>query len=214
MTARPSSTEMQFASQAFRKRTLSRSTRANSRKSKMTGISQLSISADLAYHFSRASMVQIFLFFGYQKWFDYEAKVSFRTSAMALLSRGCIRRSASGCLLVSRHLRMAIWLALVLRILEQEAGHSWCAWLMRFVRGNHHDYSVLPEWPGGVGRWISHYDRRRRFSDEGCCSFSRVGLFAQTGWPRAGDEDVHQPSGALLPIRAGLQIGDADQSPK
>jgi uncharacterized membrane protein YkgB len=29
---------------------------------------------DLDYHFIRASMVVIFFFFGYQKWFDYEAK--------------------------------------------------------------------------------------------------------------------------------------------
>ena len=29
---------------------------------------------DLDYHFIRASMVVIFLFFGYQKWFDYEAQ--------------------------------------------------------------------------------------------------------------------------------------------
>jgi uncharacterized membrane protein YkgB len=28
---------------------------------------------DLDYHLIRASMVIIFLFFGYQKWFDYEA---------------------------------------------------------------------------------------------------------------------------------------------
>src|SRR5260370_2651300 len=30
---------------------------------------------DVDYHFMRASMVLIFLFFGYQKWFDYEAQV-------------------------------------------------------------------------------------------------------------------------------------------
>lgn len=30
---------------------------------------------DLDYHLLRASMVVIFLFFGYQKWFEYEAKV-------------------------------------------------------------------------------------------------------------------------------------------
>jgi uncharacterized membrane protein YkgB len=30
---------------------------------------------DLDYHMLRASMVVIFLFFGYQKWFEYEAKV-------------------------------------------------------------------------------------------------------------------------------------------
>jgi uncharacterized membrane protein YkgB len=30
---------------------------------------------DLDYHFMRASMVIIFAFFGYQKWFEYEAQV-------------------------------------------------------------------------------------------------------------------------------------------
>src|SRR5215510_6974399 len=30
---------------------------------------------DLDYHLLRGSMVVIFLFFGYQKWFDYEAQV-------------------------------------------------------------------------------------------------------------------------------------------
>src|SRR5262250_2129744 len=29
---------------------------------------------DLDYHLVRASMVILFLFFGYQKWFEYEAK--------------------------------------------------------------------------------------------------------------------------------------------
>jgi uncharacterized membrane protein YkgB len=33
------------------------------------------IRKDLDYHIVRASMVIIFLFFGYQKWFEYEAKV-------------------------------------------------------------------------------------------------------------------------------------------
>ncbi len=30
---------------------------------------------DLDYHLIRASMVVLFLFFGYQKWFEYEAQV-------------------------------------------------------------------------------------------------------------------------------------------
>jgi uncharacterized membrane protein YkgB len=30
---------------------------------------------DLDYHLLRASMVIIFAFFGYQKWFEYEAQV-------------------------------------------------------------------------------------------------------------------------------------------
>jgi uncharacterized membrane protein YkgB len=33
------------------------------------------IRKDLDYHIVRASMVIVFLFFGYQKWFEYEAKV-------------------------------------------------------------------------------------------------------------------------------------------
>ena len=33
------------------------------------------LAGDLDYHVIRASMVIIFLFFGYQKWFDYEAQV-------------------------------------------------------------------------------------------------------------------------------------------
>jgi uncharacterized membrane protein YkgB len=32
------------------------------------------VKEDLDYHFVRAAMVIIFLFFGYQKWFDYEAQ--------------------------------------------------------------------------------------------------------------------------------------------
>src|SRR5215475_606733 len=30
---------------------------------------------DLDYHLMRAALVVLFLFFGYQKWFDYEAQV-------------------------------------------------------------------------------------------------------------------------------------------
>jgi hypothetical protein len=33
------------------------------------------LDGDLDYHLIRASMVIIFLFFGYQKWFEYEAQV-------------------------------------------------------------------------------------------------------------------------------------------
>ena len=33
------------------------------------------LTEDLDYHLVRASMVIIFLFFGYQKWFEYEAQV-------------------------------------------------------------------------------------------------------------------------------------------
>ena len=39
------------------------------------------LAEDLDYHIIRASMVIIFLFFGYQKWWAYEAESSFRSSA-------------------------------------------------------------------------------------------------------------------------------------
>jgi len=37
------------------------------------------------------------------------------------------------------------------------------------------------------------------------------GLFDRA---RAYNEDIHQSPGALLPVRAGRHVGDADQSPK
>ncbi len=33
-------------------------------------------------------------------------------------------------------------------------------------------------------------------------------------WPRTSDEDIHQSPGALLPLRTGRNMGDADQRPK
>jgi uncharacterized membrane protein YkgB len=60
---------------------------------------------DLDYHLLRASMVLIFLMFGYSKWFEYEAQ---------MLIPG-IRYSRSW--LVSWYLRMAIWRALVSGVL-------------------------------------------------------------------------------------------------
>src|SRR6266478_4391236 len=50
---------------------------------------------DLDYHLIRASMVIIFLFFGYQKWFEYEAQVLTPISATARLFSGCTRFSGS-----------------------------------------------------------------------------------------------------------------------
>jgi len=34
------------------------------------------------------------------------------------------------------------------------------------------------------------------------------------GWSRTDDEDIHESSGALLPVRAGRDVGDADKGPK
>ena len=73
---------------------------------------------DLDYNFIRASMVIIFLFFGYQKWFHYEAQALIPISAMDLSFPGCTLSSAFGGHLVFGRFGMVVWRALVLRILE------------------------------------------------------------------------------------------------
>ena len=48
---------------------------------------------DLDYHLVRASMVIIYFFFGYQKWFDYEAQGLIPFFTHGPLSLGYIRSS-------------------------------------------------------------------------------------------------------------------------
>ena len=45
---------------------------------------------DLDYHFVRASMVIIYFFFGYQKWFDYEVQGLIPFFTHGPLIFGCI----------------------------------------------------------------------------------------------------------------------------
>ncbi len=80
------------------------------------------LTKDLDYHLLRASMVIIFLFFGYQKWFEYEAQV---------LS-----------------LRMADLRAFVLRILGQKIGNPWGRRFGCYVHINRHHHSLHAEWLG------------------------------------------------------------------
>ena len=74
---------------------------------------------DLDYHVVRASMVIIYFFFGYQKWFDlrgagidsfYQQRPSY------FLDVPCFRHPGGE--LVFGGFGMAVWRALVLRILE------------------------------------------------------------------------------------------------
>ncbi|HYZ41593.1 MAG TPA: DUF417 family protein [Stellaceae bacterium] len=51
---------------------------------------------DLDYHLIRASMVIIFLIYGYQKWFQYEADVLIPYISNGPLIFGCIRFLVSG----------------------------------------------------------------------------------------------------------------------
>ena len=74
---------------------------------------------DIDYHFVRASMVLIFAFFGYQKWFSYEAQalipfVKARASDIVDVPR--VRRS--GRHMVPGSCRVDLWAVVVAGILE------------------------------------------------------------------------------------------------
>jgi uncharacterized protein DUF417 len=126
---------------------------------------------DLDYHLLRASMVIIFLAFGYQKWFEYEAQV-------------LIPYISNGPLIFWMYpvfgIRGASWRAPVPGILEQEIGHSRSAGLMRHLRFDRHHHSIhAPRLGSGC----------RLSGDGGQCSFSSEGrgaprsldLFAEAG---------------------------------
>jgi hypothetical protein len=74
---------------------------------------------DLDYHLIRASMVIIFLFFGYQKWFQYEADVLvplYQQRPSYFLVVSGFRHSRGH--LVFGGLGMDLWYAFVSRVLE------------------------------------------------------------------------------------------------
>jgi hypothetical protein len=54
------------------------------------------LNKDFDYHLLRASMVIIFLFFGYQKWFAYEAQVLIPYISNGRSYPGCTQFSAFG----------------------------------------------------------------------------------------------------------------------
>ena len=70
----------------------------------------------LDYHLIRASMVVMFLFFGYQKWFDYEALALIPYINHALSFSGCTPYSASKAPLTSSELRSGCFGALSVRL--------------------------------------------------------------------------------------------------
>lgn len=73
---------------------------------------------DLDYHLIRASMVIIFFFFGYQKWFDYKAQTLipfYQQRPSYLLVVPCFRHPGGE--LVFGSIGMVVWRALILRVL-------------------------------------------------------------------------------------------------
>ena len=139
------------------------------------------LTEDIDYHLIRASMVLIFLSFGYQKWFAYEAQV-----LIPYISHGPLIfwlypvfgiRGASWFLGVSEWL---IGSAAVPRVLGQAAWHPRRAWLDRYVHHDGHDHSVHAERMGSGGG-ISRHGRQRSVPDEGRGAAGCVDLLAQAG---------------------------------
>jgi hypothetical protein len=139
------------------------------------------LTEDLDYHLIRAAMVIIFLFFGYQKWFEYEAQVliPYQQRPADFLDVPGIRHP--GGQLVLRSFGMVVWRSPILRILEQKIGDSRCPRLMRHIHNDRHYHSLYAGWLGRVGRRFSSNDWQRSLPYEGCGAFCCVSLFAETG---------------------------------
>ena len=114
---------------------------------------------DLHYHLVRASMVIIFLFFGYQKWFEYEAQalIPYISHGPLIFWMYPVFRHSGGHLLPGG-IRMVVWCALVLRILEQKPRNSGGPRFMFFLYRYCHDYPIYAGWLGCVCRRVPRYD--------------------------------------------------------
>jgi Protein of unknown function, DUF417 len=137
---------------------------------------------DLDYHLIRASMVIIFLFFGYQKWFEYEAEV-----LIPYISNGPLiswMYPVFGIQGASWFLGVSEWLIAALLFVgfwNQKTRNSWCRRCMCFIHHDHHYYSIYAEWLGCVCRRVSSNGWQRSFPYEGCGSSCCISLFAEAG---------------------------------
>jgi len=127
---------------------------------------------DLDYHFARGSMVIIFLFFGYQKWFQYEAQ-----GLIPYISHGPLTfwmypvfgtRGATWFLGASEWLFGAL---LFWGFWNKKSRNSWRARFMFFIPSHDYDHSILPGRLGGFCWRVSSNDRTR------CLPHERSGAF-------------------------------------
>ncbi len=104
------------------------------------------VKSDFDYHLIRASMVIIFLLFGYQKWFEYEAQVLIpydKQRAADFLDVSSLRHSRRQ--LVFGRYGVDILRTSVLGVLEQASGNPRCSRIVRNVRRYCYDHSVHAE---------------------------------------------------------------------
>lgn len=114
---------------------------------------------DIDYHVVRASMVIIFLFVGYQKWFNYEAQ-----ALIPYINHGPLIfwmypvfgiRGATWFLGVAE---WTFWPAVAPRILEKTIGDSCCTRRLFHFYSYLNDYSIHARWMGAVCRRVSRDD--------------------------------------------------------
>ena len=139
------------------------------------------LTKDLDYHLIRASMVLIFLAFGYQKWFAYEAQV-----LIPYISNGPLISwlypvfGIRGASLVSRRFRMAVRRTAIFGILEQATRNLGRYWVDCHICRDGYHHSVHAEWLG-PSCWISRDGRQRSLPNERCRPFGSVDLPVETG---------------------------------
>jgi len=154
----------------------------------------------------RASMVIVFLLFGYQKWFEYEAKV-----LIPYVSNGPLiswMYPAFGIRGGSWFLGVMEWLICSLLF--------WGFWNKQVgilgaigscIRCDRDDHSIHAERLGSGCRGIPGNDWQRSFSHEGCGALCSIGLFAEAGCRKrdafGGARRHHQLSDEVSCLDAG-----------
>jgi hypothetical protein len=144
------------------------------------------LTKDLDYHLIRASMVIIFLFFGYQKWFQYEAEV-----LIPYISNGPLifwLYPAFGIRGATWFLGVSEWTfgtLLFLGFWNKKFGNSRGSRLMRYIHLHRHDYSIHAKWLGRICRRFPGDDRTCRLSNERYRSVFRIILFVEARFSKS-----------------------------
>ena len=139
------------------------------------------LAEDLDCRLIRAAMVIILMFFGYQKWFEYEAEVlipyisndpliSWMYPVFGIRGASWFWGFRNGCLVRSCSSDSGI-----------KIGNSWGHRFKRYIHNDRHYYSIHAEWLGCLCRRVSSNGWQRSFPYEGCSSFCCISLFAEAG---------------------------------
>jgi len=115
---------------------------------------------DLDYHFVRASMVIIYFFFGYQKWFDYEAQ---------------------GLIPFFTHGLLIFWMYPVFGVKGASYFLGVSEWLFSYVYNDDHHHPLYARWLGSICRRVSRHGRERCLSHEGCRSLGCIRVSPAAG---------------------------------